>query len=134
MTRTLRTLILEDDRDDAEQMVRELHREGFDVDWLRVDSEQEYLKRLEWNPEVILADYTLPGFNAIDALHLLHKSQLQIPFIIVSGSIGEDRAVVAMREGVTDYLLKDRLGRLGSAVTQALEKRQLELEAKQAEE
>ncbi len=123
--RPLRVLILEDLPADARLVVSELRRAGYDPQWERVETEEEYLTRLETLPDLILADYNLPQFDAPRALQCLRKLRLDIPFIIVSGSIGEEIAVAAMREGATDYLLKDRLGRLGQAVAQALEQRQL---------
>ena len=75
--------------------------------------------------DVILADYSLPQFDALRALYLLHDSGLDIPFIIVTGSIGEEMAVDCMKKGAADYLLKDRLARLSAAVTQALHERTL---------
>ena len=76
-------------------------------------------------PDLILSDYTLPQFDAPHALRILRELELDIPFIIVSGSIGEDLAVRAMQEGASDYLLKDRLGRLGQAVKGALAQQDL---------
>ena len=120
----LRVLILEDNPNDAELLVRELQRAHFDPDWKLVVTEQDYLVHLDPTLDVILSDYSIPGFSAMRALRLLHERGLEIPFIIVSGMVGEDVAVAAMREGAADYLLKDRLGRLGHAVTRVLEKRQ----------
>jgi PAS domain S-box-containing protein len=121
MSESLRALIVEDQSADAELVVVELERAGFDPQWKRVETEEQYLRQLETSPEIILADYALPRFGAIRALEVLQKKGLDIPFIIVSGSIGEEIAVEAMRNGAADYLLKDRLGRLGPAVNNALE-------------
>jgi PAS domain S-box-containing protein len=125
----LRVLIVEDNPADAELLVHELGRAGFAPDWDRVQTEAGYLAHLNPGLDVILADYTLPGFDAMLALRLLQDRRLDIPFIIVSGGIGEDTAVAAMKLGATDYLLKDRLGRLGLAVGQALEQRRAAREA-----
>ena len=84
--------------------------------------------------ELILSDYSLPHFDGLRAVRLLRERGLDIPFILVSGTIGEDIAVSAMKEGADDYLLKDRLARLGPAVSQALERRRLREEARRAEE
>jgi signal transduction histidine kinase len=116
----LRLLIVEDSEDDAEILRLELTRAGFDVLSRRVDTEAAYLDAIRTRPDVILADYTLPRFSALSALRLLQSADLDIPFIVVTGSTGEERAVECMREGATDYLLKDRLARLGSAVSRAL--------------
>jgi DNA-binding NtrC family response regulator len=125
MSSRIRVLILEDRADDAVLLVRELGRHGFEPEWSRVESREEYLETLAWLPDVILADYTLPRFNALEALRLLKERALDIPFLVVTGTIGEERAVECMREGASDYLLKDRLARLGPAVTRALAEKEL---------
>src|ERR1051325_1876261 len=130
----IRVLVVEDRPSDAELTVRELRRAGFAPTWDRVDTEPEYLARLKPDVDVILADYSMPHFSAAQALTLLNERQLEIPFIVVSGTIGEELAVQAMQNGAADFLLKDRLGRLGQAVTQALERRRLRAEARSAEE
>src|SRR6476661_4503846 len=88
----LRVLIVEDNPLDAELMVRELKRNGFEPDWHRVDVEADYRMRLEESPEIILADYSLPQFSAVRALELFLERRLEIPFIVVSGTIGEEAA------------------------------------------
>lgn len=121
----LRVLILEDRRADAELILQELRRAEFDPVWERVEDEPGFLAALTRPHDVICADYSMPQFDALRALAILRARQLDIPFIIVSGSIGEDLAVAAMREGATDYLLKDRPARLGAAVSHALETKRL---------
>lgn len=116
----LRVLILEDRPADAELMAHELRRSGFDPQWQRVETEPDFLAHLTPPPEVILADYTMPELDACRALQLLQERELNVPFIVVSGTIGEDVAVAMMRLGAADYLLKDRLARLGKAVKRAL--------------
>jgi signal transduction histidine kinase/CheY-like chemotaxis protein len=133
MTVPVRVLILEDQPDDVELMLRELRREGFVPTWQCVQTEPEYLAHLQEGYDVILADYTLPQFDALRALQLVREQERNVPFIIVSGSISEEVAVECMKEGAADYLLKDRLGRLGPAVTQALRAKQLRDEKRQAE-
>jgi two-component system, cell cycle sensor histidine kinase and response regulator CckA len=128
MSEPVRVLIVEDDPVDADLMVRELKRGGFTPDWVRVQTESEYLAELEKEPEVILSDSNLPLFDGFEALDLLRKRGLDIPFILVSGRMGEDVAVDAMRRGAFDYLLKDRLARLGEAVRRALHERRLRAE------
>jgi two-component system cell cycle sensor histidine kinase/response regulator CckA len=124
--RRLRVLILEDDPPDAELMVVELKRAGFDPVWQRVDNEIEYVAALQAEHDVILSDFNMPEFDAIRALDVLRGRGLATPFIIVSGSIGEETAVQAMRSGAADYLLKDRLARLGQAVQRAVDERRLQ--------
>ena len=126
-------LVLEDHPDDAELMMIELWSAGFAPSWWRVDTREEYLARLDQPLDLILADYSLPQFDAPHALRLMQERKLDIPFIVVSGSIGEDAAVLAIHQGATDYLLKDRLARLGSAVTRALEQRRLRDEKHEAD-
>jgi two-component system, cell cycle sensor histidine kinase and response regulator CckA len=130
----LSVLILEDRQDDAELMVHELRRAGFVPAWRQVATEADYLAGLESFPDLILADYALPQFGALRALQLLRRLELDIPFIIVSGSIGEDIAIGMLHEGATDYLLKDRLARLGSATTRALEQRHLREQKRRADQ
>ena len=120
MSEPLRVLIVEDTPSDAELVVRELNRSGFDTEWFRVDTETDYLDRLHAGLDVILSDYEMPQFSGQRALELLQQQKLDVPFILLSGTIGEDLAVEAMKQGATDYLLKDRLARLGPAVRLAM--------------
>src|SRR6266481_5417119 len=104
MPTSIRVLFVEDRPDDAELQAYELRRSGFDPVWTRVEKEPDYLKQLETFPDVILADFSMPDFGARRALRLLRERQLEIPFIVVSGSIGEDTAVEMMKQGAADYL------------------------------
>src|SRR5258707_15570997 len=121
----LHVLVLEDRQSDADLVIDALTEAGFEPHWQRVDTEEDYLAHLDTTLDVILADFTMPQFSATRALQLLNERGLDVPFIVVSGSIGEDIAVAAMKMGATDYLLKDRLARLGEAVKQALRQRKL---------
>ena len=134
MAQPIRVLLIEDSHEDAELIMRELHRAGFDPDVCRVDAEADYLVALQSNPDIILADYTMPQFSGLRALELLKKQRLEIPFILVSGTIGDEQAVAAIKRGATDYLLKDRLARLGSAVSHALKENITRKESERAEE
>lgn len=129
----LRLLFVEDNPDDADLLLRELRRAGFEPEWSRVDTEVDFLAALQKSPEIILSDYSMPHFTGLRALELLRASGRHIPFILISGTVGEDVAVQAMRGGATDYLLKDRPARLGSAVTRALAETQVRVERHQAE-
>jgi two-component system, cell cycle sensor histidine kinase and response regulator CckA len=132
--RPRRILILEDNADDAEIIVRELRRAG--VDWRaeRVDTEAGFLAGLEPPPDLVLADYRLPGYGALAALRRLGSRGIDVPVIVVSGTIGEEAAAECLREGATDYLLKDRLARLGTAVRNAVEGAQLRDEQRRTAE
>ncbi|HWA87378.1 MAG TPA: response regulator [Opitutus sp.] len=130
----LRLLIVEDKPLDAELVTNELERGGFAVAATRVETAEDFERELNTSPDLILCDYTMPHFSAPEALQRLHARHLDIPFIIVTGSIGEETAVAAIKSGADDYLLKDRLARLGAAVSQALEEKQLRAAAHRAEE
>ncbi len=125
MATTLRILLLEDNPSDAELVLHTLRRAGFDPVADRVETEEDYRNHLRPAPDIILSDFTMPEFDALRALEIAKESRLDIPFIIVSGTIGEERAVQIMQRGATDYVIKDRLGRLGQAVAQALEQKSL---------
>ncbi|MDY6805910.1 MAG: EAL domain-containing protein [Cyanobacteriota bacterium] len=121
MTRPLRVLIVEDSEDDVELLICELELGGYDPIYRRVDTAETTLAALEereW--DLIVADYSMPQFNATAALSLLQEKGLDLPFIIVSGTITEDTAVAAMKAGVHDYLTKDNLARLVPAVEREL--------------
>lgn len=121
LAQTLRVLHLEDSPLDHELALAHLRRGGLEVVTLRVDSEASYLAALEQDWDVVLSDFNLPGFSGLVALDLLKASGRDIPFILVSGEIGEDTAVEAMRNGASDYLLKNNLARLVPALLHAVE-------------
>jgi PAS domain S-box-containing protein len=131
--KALSILLVEDNPADAELIVRELCRSGFVPEWKRVQTEPDFRASLNAKIDIILSDYSMPQFDGMCALELLKKQHLDIPFIIVSGTIGEDIAVEAMQKGAADYLLKDRLARLNQAVEHALAEKKLREEQKQAE-
>ena len=114
-------------------VLQELTRSGFEATAQRVDTEAAFLAGLDGGLDLILSDYTMPEFSGLRALELLKKSGLDIPFFIVSGTIGEEIAVEAMKLGAADYLFKDRLARLASAVRQALEQVRLRRERRKLE-
>jgi signal transduction histidine kinase len=114
-------LVLEDDSLDFEILENTLVQAGLRPDCRRVDREADFVAQLTPEVDVILSDYTLPGWNAVRALELYRASRLEIPFIVVSGTISEEVAVECMRQGASDYLLKDRLGRLGPAIMRAID-------------
>ena len=132
--RPIRVLFVEDDPNDAALIRRELLRAGLEPVGERVETESAYLAALDPALDVILADFSLPGFSAPRALELLQRRHLDVPFIVISGTIGEDLAVRALQSGAADYLLKDRLGRLGLAVTRAIEDRRRKRERRLLED
>jgi len=105
--KTLHIVILEDNPDDAELMVSELEREGFTIEWSRVDTEKAFREALDEKPDLILADYKLPSFDGMSAVKIRQKLAPGIPLITVSGTIGEELAVECVRSGATDYVLKE---------------------------
>ncbi len=117
MTKPLRLLLVEDSERDAAHVMLSLRREGWVPEVRRVETGEEMVSALrEGTWDAIVSDYHLPRFSAPDALQLLRDTGLDIPFIVVSGAIGEDTAVRLMRLGATDYLLKDRMKRLTAAI------------------
>jgi PAS domain S-box-containing protein len=134
MPEQLNVLILEDHPADAELMVHELRRAGFEPAWRRVDTEAGFAAALDPGLDVILADHNLPGYDSHRALRLVQERGLDVPVLVVSGSLGEEAATEAMRLGAADYLLKDRLNRLGPAVANALETKELRAGKRRAEE
>lgn len=128
----IRVLILEDREQDAELMLLELRRSGFEPEWKRVDNEPDYLAGLDPEPDLILADYSLPEFDGLRALTLLKDRGLSVPFILVTGGY-EELGVACLKHGAADYVIKDRMARLGPAVIQALEEHELRVEKRAAE-
>jgi two-component system, cell cycle sensor histidine kinase and response regulator CckA len=121
MNSPLRVLVIEDLEDDMLLMLRELRRGGYTLEHLRVETPSEMeaaLDRQAW--DIVIADYTLPLFSAPAALKLLQQKQRDLPFIIVSGTIGEETAVTAMKAGAHDYIIKGQLTRLVPAVEREL--------------
>lgn len=114
---SLRALILEDFIDDAELVAKHIRKNGINIEWDRVHTAADMRTALETKTyDVILADYTMPQFTALDGLQILQKSGLNLPFIIVSGSIGEEIAVEALKAGANDYIMKNNLSRLCPAI------------------
>jgi DNA-binding NtrC family response regulator len=121
MALLLRVLIVEDSRDDTELMARFLKLNGYEVSFEQVSSAaacKSALDREVW--DIVIADYALPGFSGLEALEICKKFGLDLPFIIVSGTIGEDIAVEAMKAGAHDYVMKGNLARLLPAIQREL--------------
>ncbi len=139
--RDLRLLLLEDSAADAELVERELRKAGINFVSRRTLTREEFERELdEFQPDAILADYSLPSFDGLAALEIARSRRGDIPFLLVSGSLGEDRAVEALKAGATDYLVKGHLTRLAPALLRALQdneeragRRDLERQLQQAQ-
>ena len=129
----MRVLVLENSASQAEQTMLELRGRGLELEWEMVQTEPEYLTGLEKAPDIVLADYNVPEFDAPRALRLLNQRELDIPFIVLGDELGLEEAVECLQLGAADVLLKERLGGLGQAVRQALEARRLRRDKAEAE-
>ena len=131
----LRLLLVEDSEDDAILLLRELRRSGYDVTYTRIETREALERELgagRW--DAIIADYALPHFDGLSAFSMVRQRGLDVPFLIVSGKIGEDVAVAAMKAGVHDFVVKDRLWRLGPAVARELREAELRAERRKLQE
>lgn len=134
MEKELRILILEDVPADAELMEHELRKAGIEFSSRRVDTKDDFIKGLEdFSPDIILADYKLPAFDGLSALEIAKEKLPDLPFIFVTGAMGEEWAVESIKKGATDYVLKDRLYRLAPVVHRALEEADESMKRKEAE-
>lgn len=135
MSKTLRVLIVEDSEDDAVLLVRHLRRGGYQPSFRRVETDdgmREALMRETW--DVIIADYAMPQFSAIGVLSVLRSTHLDIPCIIVSGTIGEETAVTIMKAGANDYIMKDNLQRLVPAIEREIREAEIRRERRRTAE
>ncbi|MEY4752408.1 MAG: hypothetical protein RJA44_83 [Pseudomonadota bacterium] len=121
LSRHLRVLHLEDSELDHQLVLAHLRRGGVTVETCRVDNQHDFLAALEQPWDLVLSDYNMPGFSGLVALELLRARDTLLPFVLVSGEIGEEMAVSAMRNGASDYLLKNNLSRLVPAVLHVVE-------------
>ncbi len=134
MNKPLRVLIVDDSEDDTLLLVRKLKRDGFNPTFERVDTPEAMEDALSKNTwDIILSDYNMPRFDAFAALDILKKSGIDIPFIIVSGAIGEETAVAAMKAGAHDYIMKDNLARLVAAIERELGEAQIRHKKRETE-
>jgi DNA-binding NtrC family response regulator len=132
---SLRILLVEDLASDAEIELRELRRSGLTFDARIVETEADFRRELgSFEPDVILSDFSLPRFSGMSALTIARELRPDIPFIFVSGTIGEESAVAALRNGATDYVLKTNLKRFASAVRRAISESREKKARKQAED
>jgi signal transduction histidine kinase len=134
MNRDLRILMLEDTPDDAELAERELRKAGIYLVAKRVETRKAFLRAMEeFQPDIILSDYKLPGFNGMDALELVRRERPDLPVIMVTGALSDIEAVGLINAGAKDYVLKDRLARLAPAVQRTLSMAEEEQARKSAE-
>ncbi|MGB5106516.1 MAG: hybrid sensor histidine kinase/response regulator [Candidatus Zixiibacteriota bacterium] len=134
MKTAIRVLVIEDSEEDAMLILRELRRGGFDPTYRVIERPEEMQHALsceDW--ELIIADYSMPHFNGAMALEMLKSSSLDIPFILVSGKIGEEVAVEAMKAGAHDYIMKGNLARLAPAIVRELREVKVRYEHRQIE-
>ncbi len=134
-TKALRILNLEDDPRDTELVHATLIEGGVACEILRVHSRADFVAALEsGDVDLVLADYSLPSFDGLSALKVAQEIRPEVPFVLVSGTLGEERAIEALKSGATDYVLKQRLGRLVPAVRRAVQEAEERTERKRAEE
>jgi len=130
----VRILLLEDSEMDEDLLVRHLKKEKIDFQYIRVWERNSFLDQLKkFAPDFVIADYSLPDFNGIEAFRLMKKEGFNLPFILLTGTISEKIIHQVVKEGIDDYLLKDNLLRLSNAIMNVVYKRQLELEKKRVE-
>lgn len=134
MNQSLKILILEDNQDDADLIQRKLKKSGFSFISEIVQTRETYEQALDsFQPDIILSDYSLPSFDGIAAFHIKQEKYPEIPFILVSGTIGEENVVELLKQGATDFVYKN-LHRLALAVSRALEEKQIQKEKQKAEQ
>jgi PAS domain S-box-containing protein len=134
MSRSIRVLLVEDSEDDALLVIRALKKGGYDSEYDRVETAGVMRKALTEKPwDLILCDYKLPQFDGLAAIALLKETGIDLPFILVSGTIGEETAVAAMKAGAHDYIMKDNLSRLVPAVEREIKEAAVRRERRQAE-
>lgn len=135
MSKPLRVLIVDESEEDASLAIRELRRSGYEPSHERCDTQAAFKAALEWKTwDVIIADYELPRFNGLTALGIARETGLDIPFILVSGTIGESLAVTAMKAGAQDYVLKGDLARLPAAVEREVREAKVRKKRREVEE
>jgi DNA-binding NtrC family response regulator len=126
-------LLIEDSEDDALLTLHELESDGYELDYMQVDTPQALAEALEkgfW--DVIISDYNMPSFSGFDALKIVEAKGMDIPLILISGAIGEEQAVEAMKAGFHDFVMKDRLSRLPQALKRELKDAKVRQERREA--
>lgn len=130
----LKTLLIEDVEDDAQLLVRALQQSGYEPEYTRVDTPQDLQQALQHHWQIVFSDFTMPTFNGLDALFVVREHDPDLPFIFVSGTIGEERAVEAVKSGAQDYILKNNLKRLSATVPRELRESVMRRDRRQAEQ
>lgn len=130
----LNLLMAEDSPHDAELVLAELANAGYAVTHRRVETEEDFIAALHGGLDIVISDFSMPYFGGMRALTLVCESGIDVPFILVSGTVGEEIAVRAVKEGASDYLMKDRLARLGPAVARAIEEHRMRRESRRADQ
>ncbi len=131
---TLKLLIIDDSEDDALILVREIQTGGFTCSWNRIETENELMATIDGEWDIIIIDYAMPHFNALEALKIIKENQCDIPCIVVSGQVGEETAVSVMKAGAHDYIQKGNYSRLIPAIQRELKEYQILKEKKHAEQ
>ena len=132
-TQKIRALIIEDSEDDFKLILRELKKENREVDYKLIDNEADLEIALKEEWDLIISDYAMPGFTGFEALNICNKKKIDIPFIMVSGTVGEDIAVDMMKSGAKDYIMKNNLKKLMPAIEREIAEAKIRIEKKQAE-
>src|ERR1700674_5934036 len=133
-TASLRVLIVEHSREDVELILLQLREAGLSIDYTLAENREQFSRALQQeNFDVILSDYRLPNWTGMEALQELLETGRDIPFLLVTGTLGEEAAVECIKQGVTDYILKDRISRLPVALHRAIGEKALRDGAKQAQ-
>src|SRR6478609_3085908 len=133
MRQKLRVLMVEDSSTDAELILLELKRSGYDVTHTRAQTAVALREAFQQDWDILLSDYSLPGFGGLEALELLRQSGKDIPAIVISGTIGEETAVTALQAGASDFMIKGKLERLGPAIERSQRDRKVRAAQKRAE-
>src|SRR5689334_13247914 len=132
MGKPLRLLVIEDSEDDTQLLMRELRQAGYDVEFIRVDTAEGLQLALTEKPwDLVLSDYHMPQFDALHALKILQALEIDLPFIIISGTIGEETAVAALKAGANNFLIKGNWIKLAPVIEQELNEAKIRRERRQ---
>src|SRR3977135_4325381 len=135
MNQLLKILHLEDLPSDADMVARELKKAGLAGEIFLADNKDDFIRALtEFSPDIILSDHSLPSFNSHEALKIVKEMGIEIPFILITATVSEEYAVNIIKEGASDYILKDRLQRLPNAIAGAIDKYKMKAARKLADE